>query len=359
MIRIEMLPANYGDSIWIEYGNEGETPRRILIDGGFKGTYRRVMRRVDPEAQRQFELIALTHIDEDHIKGAIPLLGDPRLNPAAVGDVWFNGWKHVKPTEPERSPLQGEFFSALLDSRGFRWNAAWDGGAVVLPEHGSLPEIELEGGLRLTLLSPSSAQLQELGHYWKTEVEEGGFVPGDAASMLDALSERPALQPDTVRSLNIDVLADADEDEDSSIPNGSSIAMLAEFGGVAALLSGDAHPSVLVAAIDRLLADRGDDRLRLDALKVAHHGSAHNTNTELLERIDCRQFLISSNGKRFGHPAPECIARLITHRPDEVTLRFNYRSAINEAWSDPILQGEYDYRAIYPENSGQVLTLNT
>ena len=38
MLRIEMLPAENGDCLWIEYGEEN-SPHRILIDGGTHGTY--------------------------------------------------------------------------------------------------------------------------------------------------------------------------------------------------------------------------------------------------------------------------------------------------------------------------------
>ncbi len=33
MLRLEALPARYGDCLWIEYGS-GDNLRRILIDAG-------------------------------------------------------------------------------------------------------------------------------------------------------------------------------------------------------------------------------------------------------------------------------------------------------------------------------------
>jgi|KBSSwiStaDraftv2_1062776.scaffolds.fasta_scaffold25870_7 hypothetical protein len=36
--RIEMLPAQHGDALWIEYGSGSDT-NRILIDGGTIKTY--------------------------------------------------------------------------------------------------------------------------------------------------------------------------------------------------------------------------------------------------------------------------------------------------------------------------------
>jgi hypothetical protein len=37
MLRIEMLPAQQGDALWIEYGDPAK-PRLVLIDGGTKPT---------------------------------------------------------------------------------------------------------------------------------------------------------------------------------------------------------------------------------------------------------------------------------------------------------------------------------
>ncbi|WP_406065401.1 hypothetical protein OG462_39140 [Streptomyces sp. NBC_01077] len=42
-----------------------------------------------------------------------------------------------------------------------------------------------------------------------------------------------------------------------------------------------------------------DGRLRIDALKVAHHGSAENFSNVPLDR---GRYLISTNGKVHGHP---------------------------------------------------------
>lgn len=42
MLRMEMLLAGHGDCLWIEYGDP-TAPRRVLIDGGATGTYKRAL----------------------------------------------------------------------------------------------------------------------------------------------------------------------------------------------------------------------------------------------------------------------------------------------------------------------------
>jgi len=89
---------------------------------------------------------------------------------------------------------------------------------------------------------------------------------------------------------------------------------------------GDAHSPVLVDAIKRLLAKRGEEKLVLDAVKLPHHGSRNNVSRELIELLDCRRFLISTNGNIFEHPDAESIARIIKYGGRAPDIYFNYLS---------------------------------
>jgi len=103
LLRLEMLPAGHGDSIWIEYGDRS-SPHRLLVDGGTGPTYDTLRTRIAalPEDDRRFELAVVTHIDADHIEGFIRLLQDERLG-VEFADVWFNGWRHLPGRRSDRS----------------------------------------------------------------------------------------------------------------------------------------------------------------------------------------------------------------------------------------------------------------
>src|SRR5436853_4823327 len=109
MLRIEMLQAGHGDCLWIEYGDPA-SPRRVLVDGGATGTYKRALRPrllALPEEARRFELVVVTHIDADHIAGILDLLADPEIGFSAH-DLWFNGYRHLPNEKPKTlGPLQG------------------------------------------------------------------------------------------------------------------------------------------------------------------------------------------------------------------------------------------------------------
>jgi hypothetical protein len=138
---------------------------------------------------------------------------------------------------------------------------------------------------------------------------------------------------------------------DSSTPNGSSIAFLAEYRhrgkDVAVLFAGDAHASVLCRSIKQLLAERAAEKLHLDALKVSHHGSRGNTNEQLLSLLDCPRYLISCNGGVHNLPDNETIGRIIAFGGSEPELIFNYHCGRTQAWGDGALQRRYRYSATF------------
>ena len=227
---IDMLPAREGDCLWIEYGDGGRT-HRILVDGGRSSAYDTVSQRIAalPPDERAFELLVCTHVDADHIEGLLKLVEDPALD-ATFRDVWFNGFVHLKrPTGAEMfGAKQGERLSDGIVERRWSWNKAFGHGSVVVPDEGGLPVLALDGGMSITLLSPTWDKLERLRPTWKRECEKAGIVPGVApvTEPPDGIERFGALNADTVLEL-----AAAAFRKDTSRANGSSIAFLASFGG--------------------------------------------------------------------------------------------------------------------------------
>jgi beta-lactamase superfamily II metal-dependent hydrolase len=345
MLRLEMLPARHGDALWIEYGDPAG-PHRILIDGGPRS--RSIRESLAGRlAATDLELLVVTHIDADHISGVLAVLTDPAV-PVSVRDVWFNGWEHL-PTDL-LGAKQGEALGAAIRRRRLPWNGDFDGRAVMAADDGRLPAVDLPGGMRLTVLSPTRRELAALRPVWKEEVENAGLVPGMAA-------EEAAAQPDLLGSHPIDPAELAAEpfEEDPSEANGASIAMLAEFEGKTLLLTGDAHGGVLAAGLRRLAAERGADRVPVDAFKVPHHGSKHNLSAEVLGLVECDRYLFSTNGDIYRHPDPVAVSRIVTGTED-ATLEFNYRCETTDRWDSARLRRRHQYRTAFP-NDGEGLAV--
>lgn len=354
MLRVEMLPARNGDCLWVEYGDVDQI-HRILIDAGTGSSYEALRNRILalPHDQRVFELLVITHIDNDHIEGVIPLLQDTSLG-CQFKDIWYNGWKQLSGLDDHEPPVdvlgarEGEFVGVLLTDLRLPWNEAFRGDRIVVPDTGDLPSINVEG-LRLTLLSPTRERLVDLRTKWTEVAEDANFTPGDVDAVRQMLSERRYL-PIAADQLGVE---DGPPGGDNSAANASSIALLAEYDGAAVLLTGDAVPDVLISALTRLGCSSAEP-LRVDAFKLPHHGSWQNVTPELLALVRTPRYLISTDGKKHGHPHSEAIDLVLeqhSHRR-KPQLIFNYRSPTTEQWVTTSGSG---FESVYPEGTTVVL----
>lgn len=381
-MRVEMLPAQHGDCLLVEYGDARRT-RRLLIDGGPIAAYPALQGRIArlPKGDRRFELIVLSHVDTDHIEGLIRLFANPRPWPFVVVDVWFNGWRHLEPAHGLLGGRQGEFFSALLARRldPGAWNRAFAGQAVVVRNDGGLPERLLAGGLRLTLLSPTTGKLERMREAWRKDLGDS-IVPGDLEQAWAVLGRQKMYLPGQGllgSGPELDRLIEKQSRPDDAAANGSSIAFLAEYlgsgtsaGGSAGsskaalkscLFLADAHTETICSSLRLLLQRRGGAaRLQVDAVKVSHHGSDGNISDELMSLIESPRFLFSTNGARFGHPDEAAVQRIVERSVHRLPmLHFNYSSRYNSMWADEARQAELGYRALYNQQpeAPMVITL--
>jgi beta-lactamase superfamily II metal-dependent hydrolase len=338
MFEIEMLPAREGDCLWIRYG-DSKKPKQILIDAGRKATGKELRERFSqlPASQRTFELLIVSHIDRDHIEGVLELLKDDLLK---FKDVWFNAYFHLTKVE-SFGAVQGELLSKTIGARKLPWNAKFKGKAVCLPSRG-LKKITLDGGIKLTLLSPDRDKLVKLIPVWQKECEEAGLIPGKRPP---ARKRIPGVE--SFGTINIEGLSLGPFKSDGAEPNGSSIAVLLEFQKKRVLLAADAHPDRIITSIKAL--KKTQKRLKLDAFKVSHHGSEGNVSKELLELVDCRRYLISTNGSYFKHPKAAAMARIIKFGGKNSTLYFNYRNDLTKIWNSKTFKDKYKYEVVFPK----------
>lgn len=356
MFTIEMVPAGHGDCLWIEYGSEN-APHRVLIDGGTAGTYDRLKKRIGlvPGGAAGFELLVVTHVDGDHIAGVLKLFED-QTSGASFNDVWFNGYRHLPTTGLEAlGPVQGESLTERIVTGHLNWNNSFDSKAAALSGPDALPEKTLPGGMKLTLLSPTLDDLSKLKPVWKAVVIAAGLDPEATYEEKEDEDTRPSglEKLGGVKLPDIEALAATPFEEDTSEANGSSIVLLAEYHGHSILLCGDAHPEDVAASLEKLAAERGVDAIALDAVKLPHHGSKANVSAELLGKVNCQAYLISTNGAYFEHPDDVAMARVIKYGGPNPGLYFNYLSKYNQIWANTSLQKDNGYSASYPAASGE------
>jgi len=220
--------------------------------------------------------------------------------------------------------------------------------------------------MELVLMSPTFKELLSLSKKWEKELEEAGLLYATHEELMEALKEERKLAPDDEfladEEIDVEELVELRQRKDSSAANGSSIAFVGIFEGKRCLFSGDAYWTVLRDSAERLASEEHKDQLELDAFKIPHHGSRNNIGDDLLAALDCRRFLVSTNGRQFKHPNQEAIARLVggTWRPDPasdraVDLMFNYRTKFNLGWESDQLREAWNYTPTYPEEGDEGL----
>lgn len=332
-LHFKVLQAKHGDSLVISVNFDG-TPRNLLIDGGPLAAYKPSKRRKGDlykaltrikDMNQRIDLLILTHVDDDHINGILKGFKGKGLLGELTDKIWFNSGALINKvfkqpideshyldlgcvrtgtdTDNTTSIGQGVRFEEIIREKGI-----WD---EQLIHAGQTHEFY---GAKITILSPTHSKLEKLLIKWKKE----------APSSLTAGSK-------TDYKFSFDeLLCDDQFNADSSIHNGSSIALLFELEEKRLLLLGDAHDEVIVESIRTLKNQNGvqyseENPLTVDYVKLAHHGSQRNTSTEFLSLIKCNDFIVSTNGSRHGLPNKRTLARISKSHPN-ATVWFNYKS---------------------------------
>lgn len=309
-----------------------------------------------PADQRHLELVVVSHIDNDHIAGILTLFEEEAKAHAGdrlgftIGDLWFNGWPHLH-KDPEGVELygveQGERLTKQISDHGFPWNKKFQSKAVVVPDKGKLPTKQLDGGMVLTLLSPSAKDLGKMKSVWKKELIDAGLVSGLSLKETPTIEGVERYGTPSSGYLDINALGSSTFDPDGSPANRSSIALIAEYDGKRALLSADAHADVIEANLQRY---QPNEKAQLDLMKVSHHGAQGTTSLDLIKAVDCRRYVFSTNGSNYEHPHAEAVARVIVATDANPELVFNYRTKHNSVWEGMAgIPEPHMFRTIFPQ----------
>jgi beta-lactamase superfamily II metal-dependent hydrolase len=349
VFQLAMHPASEGDALVLSWG-EDDALHHALIDLGRTGDYRNLK----PLLQQtgRFELFAITHIDADHIEGVVPLFKEARL-PFTAAHVWFNAHAQLETANARlppgsrmpMGPAQGEKVTVGIIRSQWPWNAQFASGTVSVDSAEGPNPIAFPGGLTLRLLSPSDQKLAELLPVWDRELRKAKLRTTDPDEVARALAGGYV----HLGGINIEQLASLRFYEDTSEPNGASIAFVAEFAGKRILMGADAYPGVIEESLRALGASKACP-YRIDCLKVSHHGSKANTSPALLDLIDCTCFAFSTDGSHHGHPNPEMIARLLKKETvGRKRLIFNFRQDNTTIWDKADLMQQWNYECVFPE----------
>ena len=301
-LKIRVLQANNGDCFIF---NVEELDLCFIVDCGYKITYNQQIRKNINKA----DFLIVTHYDKDHILGALPLLQDTP-NKFQLNRIYAN--------TPE-----------VILSR-LSWGPISIGQAISLDFLANESDVPISPLIKgeylkfsdecsLKVLSPREEDLELykmdiINHIEKscgtaTQISSGKFSP----ATVDELNKRR----DSVPSIACD------------LSNATSIAFILTYRNKNLLFLGDSHPDIIADSLEEL-GYSPSNMLRLEYVKLSHHGSKKNISKRLLSIISCSNFIISTNGgsSKSRHPNPETLAKLAKlvdrNGSDTITFLFNY-----------------------------------
>jgi beta-lactamase superfamily II metal-dependent hydrolase len=111
---------------------------------------------------------------------------------------------------------------------------------------------------------------------------------------------------------------------DDSVPNLSSLVVLAEVGEKRILLTGDARGDKILQGLELVGRLKPGVPLRVDVLKMPHHGSDRNMDRIFFRRISAAHYVFSGNGEH-GNPERETLQLLLDESGDtDFTIHLTY-----------------------------------
>jgi beta-lactamase superfamily II metal-dependent hydrolase len=321
-MKIRFYPCGSGEFIVISTASNNH----IVIDTGYQGQYEAFLKPFINEEEK-IGLLILTHTDEDHIGGIVKLIevGDEYLLKDKVNQIWFN-WSSLRYKQPSDkiSVAQGMLLRDKFHELGKLHESD------ITTETNSITIEDLE----IHLLSPSPAKLEKSKVEWKKEEQK----------KIAAYSDY---------HITIEDLLKKEFNEDTSVWNGGSIAVLIESEGKKVLLLADAHPSIIIQTLkSEKFGCTPENPIKVDCVKVSHHGSKSNTNYELLKLIDCANWVFCANGTKHGFPHKECISKIIHNRKNEnekTKIIFNHpRPTYNQIFDvDKNAMKKYNFELVH------------
>lgn len=348
IFSLDILRARKGDCFLLHFGDEMKRGL-ALIDGGPGDVYGpylkprlehiRSVRKLDDDRPLPVNLLMVSHVDDDHIRGILDLTREERERRDAgqatllrVQSFWHNSFDAVAGNETGavESCMRGHFGEAAVTGHA---ELPDDARAEVELESEERPVV-LDSGLRVLASIAQGHQLrgdaEVLG--WKNQefgtelivADEGGgprslvthdgitfTIAGPMQPEVEALREKHAAWVASLEAAGKPVPSALAAYVDKSVPNLSSIVALAEAGGKRILLTGDARGDKVLEGLQLAgLLEPGDDSIiEVDLLKVPHHGSANNLNDDFFDRIVARHYVFTGNGEH-GNPEREAFEML-------------------------------------------------
>jgi hypothetical protein len=351
-MKIRLFQSAHGDCLLVESVDGA----RILVDGGIKGSFRRhvLTTLAGFGADTFIDLVYISHVDQDHIGGILAYLdnlvdwrvfrhrrsrGRTAQRPGErelpqIGEIWHNAF-HDSITRNRGAierflGLSGEIlsghassehralgrqYSDLAQSVGegievsqrisdkqlnIPLNDLWDKHLIT---RGNTPEPIGLGSLDIEILGPTKKDIRELRKFWNDWLR-------NKKAQIKRLRRRMARDEEDLAEMGGSLLlaAAADHAEEFGLsdlgdrskvtePNLASIMLFVEDSdGTTCLLTGDGHMDDVEKGLEAKGLLQTGQGIHVNCLKIAHHGSEHNSDLPNYQRITADNYIFCGNG---------------------------------------------------------------
>ena len=334
-IEFKFFEAKGGDSILVS-----TEQTHILIDGGFGETYKD---EITPKIKLldKLDLVVLTHTDKDHICGLIEMLNNKKhkKDRAKINHLWFNSTKGIRVRKTGLTKVSdgnGILFQELIEEHKISYSNN------IFLDNDKYKKSYIFNDIKLHLLSPFEDDLQKLE---KKEIEtEARFCNGRVRKISN---DDTQIEKDTHLD-DIDI-SETKFGIDNTLPNNSSIAFIMEYKSKKFLFLADAN----IDTINRSLKNMGfskNNRLEIDFVKISHHGSRNNINSEFLDIVKAKRFVILTDGQNEtnNHPNKDIFSLILNHEKREKYIIFilNYKEVIEKKFYTDEFK-KYSFKALH------------
>ncbi len=302
MFCLHVVQAAHGDALLLEYGT-ASAPRFILIDGGPATIYDRHLRQVLCEVHskvRTLDLAILSHVDNDHVIGMLDYFAELATDPPDLprpAALWHNAFGDA--IDPDRD-ITPRLEALLTVNRA----AAMPSAAAAVNGIGEGQTLRLRARMAEVPVNPdvlgglvTVEDMRDEMRFANLSLRVVGPTRANLAALRDEWQHWLERHERAVRSDDVMILANSDR----SIPNLSSLMLLAEADGRTLLLTGDGRSDHLLQGLGEAGLLAGDGTLHVDVLKLPHHGSDRNVTRRFFRRITADTYVASANG-RDGNP---------------------------------------------------------
>lgn len=381
-MRLTAFQSDKGDCLLL---TDTAGSRHILVDGGMPVSYKAHVAAALGKlrtAGKTIDVVYVSHIDQDHIGGVLRMLDDEAAwrvhdfqkkkknnkskapvvsRPPKVREIWHNGFsdllknnaapiaKALAAAAPvlagsdlaflrEEATRQSDLITSIGEAievsrrispkqLNIPLNPRSKGRLMMLRKNAKPFRI---GDLKVTIVGPTAAHLTELRDEWNewlrsTEGKARLKKIRDAARREE--ERLGASEFDTLMdSLRLEAESFGDPDEVTT-PNLASLTLLVEDDQTSLLLTGDARGDQIVDGL-RAAGRLTNGTFEVDVLKVPHHGSENNIESDFVETVIARDYVFCGNGSS-GNPNTDVIDMIFRRRlaASQKPFRFWFNSS--------------------------------